>query len=774
MESDGTVYGFRDKEYAFNDVERTLRKKGNMPEDPYRLRAGCGTLLGAVIAVALLAGFLILSFIFWVAPQNVAIDEVVDRLVNSGNCSVATCPEGPIGPIGPQGTIGSAGPQGPTGPQGNMGSIGNMGPVGMAGPPGTCLGNPMDPCPTGPQGPTGPTGPIGPMGSPGLVGPIGPIGTTGNTGPPGPTGVGLQGVSGPTGPIGPTGICDCSGDLTFNDIEVNDIELSGTITCVGMSPFDISCLAPISCPDFSSCDLQAESLFLKQGAPNTGTFLQVGDVSDNGFGIVNFGNAFAGFRIASYNMYSSVADIATLGSMTIRSLSGNMFINPAGGLTVTPSTYTMTSTGSWELISSGGSGSIATGSGLTITVPGSTLHSTSLTHSMIANHIIMTSSSIESVRAGGEWFRGDTALPTQVCSTQATAAGNAFRIYEDLIMANGDPIMSTSDWLIVGKWLEICGNRIRGTSDQLRIGDTFTGFLDIRTRIRNDQVGQGVRFDDDEGVEILDGPSNTGELRVEKCAGGGTISAPDTEFRVCEDLNVEGGDITLGGSTGSIDFGGGVTISRSGTGLVIAGASGITISGGGGITASTGPIQSSISSLIAGTTITAVGDITSTTGDLIASSFIGNICQVDTNFGTGAQCGRVVSDLRVKKNVTAIHPIESLRKILNVKPILYKFNEEFQKVNKFVGDHIWRGFGAQDMKQEFPRMIQTHKQKLSNNTIISDFHTLDLKQMIPDMVGATQALHQSLQNTQERISILETRLEESKKRERNLEERLSK
>lgn len=46
--------------------------------------------------------------------------------------------------------------------------------------------------------------------------------------------------------------------------------------------------------------------------------------------------------------------------------------------------------------------------------------------------------------------------------------------------------------------------------------------------------------------------------------------------------------------------------------------------------------------------------------------------------------------------------------------------------------------------------------------------------MIPDMVGATQAIHNDLQNAQEKIAILEIKLEASKKREEELEKRLSK
>lgn len=108
---------------------------------------------------------------------------------------------GPPGPEGPQGPQGETGPEGPQGPKGDKGDAGNDGPEG----------------PQGPRGDVGPEGPQGPQGDPGPAGPQGPAGETGPQGPQGP-----KGDAGPAGPQGPKGE---DGNITFEELTPEQMEL---------------------------------------------------------------------------------------------------------------------------------------------------------------------------------------------------------------------------------------------------------------------------------------------------------------------------------------------------------------------------------------------------------------------------------------------------------------------------------------------------------------------------------------------------------------------
>jgi hypothetical protein len=123
-----------------------------------------------------------------------------------------TGPQGIRGPQGPQGAQGDRGPQGFQGPQG-AGPQGVPGPQGVRGPQGA-QGDPGEPSlvpgPQGFRGPQGAQGPqgTGPQGSPGPQGAQGPQGLRGPQGPQGPIGpqgTGPQGARGPQGPQGPLG-----------------------------------------------------------------------------------------------------------------------------------------------------------------------------------------------------------------------------------------------------------------------------------------------------------------------------------------------------------------------------------------------------------------------------------------------------------------------------------------------------------------------------------------------------------------------------------------
>ena len=126
-------------------------------------------------------------------------------------------PQGPIGPQGPQGERGPQGLRGDTGPQGTPGTPGSAGATGPQGPQGPkgdtgaqgAAGIKGDPGPQGIQGVKGDTGPQGLQGAQGVKGDQGVQGPKGDPGVQGPKGdpgpQGIQGVQGPQGDTGATG-----------------------------------------------------------------------------------------------------------------------------------------------------------------------------------------------------------------------------------------------------------------------------------------------------------------------------------------------------------------------------------------------------------------------------------------------------------------------------------------------------------------------------------------------------------------------------------------
>jgi hypothetical protein len=157
--------------------------------------------------------------------ETIQLKHEVEQKLENGEFIGPQGPEGPkgdngeTGPQGPKGETGETGPEGPQGPQGAPGPEGPQGPAGETGPQG----------PQGPKGDTGPAGPQGPKGEDGNItfeeltpeqmellrgpqGPEGPKGDKGDTGPEGPQGPkGDKGDTGPTGPQGPKGDTGATG-----------------------------------------------------------------------------------------------------------------------------------------------------------------------------------------------------------------------------------------------------------------------------------------------------------------------------------------------------------------------------------------------------------------------------------------------------------------------------------------------------------------------------------------------------------------------------------
>lgn len=698
-------------------------------------------IMAAFISIVVLGAFVIFALLFWILPRTNEVSEAVQRLIESDNCTVAMCPPGPIGSGGPPGLTGSPGPQGNVGPEGPDGPVGNIGPIGQQGPPGVCAGNPIDPCPPGATGPTGPAGPEGPQGSIGFIGPIGP------TGPPGP--VGAQGSTGPIGLTGPQGIqgidgvpgtCPCSGVAQI----FPTIDLTGgsgapppyAMTCSGGGFIDPTCFpGGTGCsPSLSTPTCEIQALRLDLFSQIGGSVLQVGTLTDAGLGRVTFGNPnTGGYLINIFNVYASNTFIRSGSSMVIKVDSGDIDLISSSNVQISPNgNYNVLAGGSFSIVGITGSGTISASVAIGIS---SADMSTTVTgiHSMSSGtHMLSTSKLDYAISGTNRWFLGDTSLGSLTCAgphpPSSVPFESALRHYKDMIIVgDGTEIIAdnSNSFLRMGPFLEICGGIIKGASNFLQLGDDDTDSLSIKGSFSNggpSTDGKSVSFDDDDGVLILNGPGDTGELHVEECVGGGATQASTSPLETCDGFIVRGGDITLGGATGSIDFGGGVVLTRSGTTITLSGGD-FDVSAG---------------------SITASGSVT-------AGGALGG-CS-DSGGGT---CSVVTSDLISKMNIS--HLEGSLERILGAEVFEFYYKKEYTKDPSL----RHRGFIAQYMKSDFPRMVHEMTRTIGNTTI-ENFHTLDLTKIIPDVVGALQKTHSKVITLHEKISKLENLKEESEK-----------
>jgi hypothetical protein len=522
---------------------------------------------------------------------------------------------------------------------------------------------------------------------------------------------------------------------------------------------------------------------LSGGAP---TLFTVGNVAEPGIGGVVMGNPTPGpsnYKIATIFAHASDIEMRADGTFGTTSLDfqnavGNTRIITSMGDAIMTSSGSMTITSASGLLSMGGSTGSITTTGVLNTLAG--------TSTWTAPTSIWTSLSLHETRSanirayksvppptpaptGTEWFIADTSLGSITCSaTPLPGPGHAFRLYEDLILVGDSSEIiadNTADTLIVGPFLEICGQFLKGASDILRIGDTLAGLLSIRNTIRNDATvgSSSVTFSDDDGYDFLDGPTpgaDTGEVHVETCIGGGT-NAAEAALDICGDLVIPTG--------GKIDFGDGITLSKVGAGvnakLALNGIKGLNFVGSG------------TSPYLAGN---AVGLLT-WNGNDGAPFPSGGIHAVNgvvrgrlagasgncVNSGSTA-CNTIVSDPRAKENVGEL--TGSLSRILRAQVKHFTYKKELAGVDS---THEQRGFMAPSLKRDFPRMVHIVKKKLGNVTI-PDFHTLDLKQMIPDMVGATQTIHKKLESAQAYIKKLHWKIEDQVAHMKKMEDKFEK
>jgi len=479
--------------------------------------------------------------------------------------------------------------------------------------------------------------------------------------------------------------------LGINDLNVaTSITLSGTMTCPG-GALDSSCFGLAVCPDFSTCDLTARSLTLDAGVPLTS--LKVGAVGDGGTTTVEFGVS-PGYFIDTFTMYGNTAQYNTNGAQSFATLNGDISMTAAGGITR-----------SWTALSTGPA-SITAGLGLTLSNsgPANVLIINSGTNqdmTLSTTRELFATAPLMTVQAGtftllegvaDPWFATDP-VNTLSCGTVVplpVAPGKSIVFDDDIILAAGVNLMSASpDALVrVGGGISLCGVLIESSGPTLQLqGDTPTKVLDIRATIVNGQGGQPVIVSESDGFDFSDTPiGNTGGATLGTIAGAVYVSDPEG-FETAADI-LGGNDIT---ATGAIN-----------------GATGT----------------------IGGTSFAAGGVITGVTM-INGSPYVA---------GAGPCC---TSDKRVKHQVTEVAPEEDLAYVLGLpKRISFKYNKDYQAVDKWVKDHVYHSFIAQEVEKHDPTLVHSVEQKVGSVTY-KDLKKLALQKAVPRLVGAIKGIHAS-------------------------------
>jgi len=316
--------------------------------------------------------------------------------------------------------------------------------------------------------------------------------------------------------MGPPGVCDCFNitSISFADLNItNTFNLDGNFTCAPGSFIDSSCLTVGNCPSFALCELVAASLTLKDGT-NPITYLTVGQP-----GIftpeVKFGDSsqsMPDFRINKFTVYAETSEVAartrvdvkaTLGSVIIAaggSIGSVVSIGSSGDITQSSvsdftinsgATYNVFATGALRLFSSGN-----------WQARGSTANITS-------DYFSVRKAS--SYGTGSIWMETFPASSLTLSATLPLIANvdPSIVIAEDIILSEGRSIVNSgvSGFQRIGPYLDIVGGRLKTSGG-------VNGSLSIENPITNGVMGQGIVFDDLEGIDVKDSwiTSSTGDI----------------------------------------------------------------------------------------------------------------------------------------------------------------------------------------------------------------------------------------------------------------------
>lgn len=658
---------------------------------------------GLLVGAALL--FIIMAVVI-VTKQG---GNVAGFYAPGSDCSVVTCPSGPAGPQGPQGGVGPPGPA-TIGPSGPSGPSGPMGPPGNTGSPGMCLGNSAcergltgDTGATGAKGAKGDDGDIGPPGDTGERGPQGVQGVQGQKGATGLTGAGVQGAQ------GTPGVCNCSSTLplsTFVGLNVTGVpgitttllNVTSEMVCSNGATLGKECFGLTgACPNYSPCWFNLTAISINEGG-NVGVNIStyaLHTVSPLGTGMqVSFGDSSAMNDVVnSFKVYSQNVDVTCIDSCQFSS-----WATPFTITTLNSSNFNINSDGSITALSQGTVLIQSAANGVQL-VGGNGNANWNVGNP--TQHILGFAQSLFDIDSPNFYFHAlqGQADPWRWIYTNSTFRYNTATraVISPLIPVNQAATMSIeSDVVLIG------GANIIGFADGfVAMSGIKSGRDNVNTLTI--QTSTATNFLDIRAViQNLDPTPNP--ISINQALGVDFKTTPIFDSDVtrpltCTDTNgfqITSGILILGPTVGGAQ----ATLSVSGT----AGASVLTF------TPTTSP------------SLTFVGPNSA-----------------------------VISDARVKHNITTIAPEEDLAFILGLpRRVSYQRNETVDVDTTT----IHNGYIAQELEEHAPNMVRIVPYTLRDGkTVISDFRTVDLSELVPRLAGALEAMY-------ERQLVLEKRIQE--------------
>lgn len=708
------------------------------PNGGVALGSAIGTAL-AMFLIVLLAVFLLVYF--FTGQRQAALTPDFEQAIEQAVIRVLAANETVCkpGPQGPKGDPGSTGPPGigTPGPKGDPGDQGPPGPVGQMGSSGTCAGNPLDPCPPGAEGPPGPKGDTGDTGPRGIQGDQGPPGIAGPQGPKGDKGdKGDTGDTGPQGPVGPQGpMGTVPSNLTVETLYVtNQTTLDGEIVC--QAPLSPTCFEG-GCQDFSSCDLQAQSLRLSESTSYA--VLQVGAPTD-----VTPGRARMGQWTGVPAVDWALSSILSYAAFVRHRSSGNMILEAEGdvtiqGLTLGSSDVSVEAGRNIEVNARTAYNAIVqTGdySVQTLGVSSNIFHTASDRFRTLSTNYQTNADSIAFNDQGGDaiLLAKTSGSENLVCATGATTTGTRTHVYKNLIMMDQAAIIKADDpdtvgtverHVEVGPFLRICGGVLDSGSDTLRVDPDF---LDVRGAIVNGDPFSPVRLlNPDGGIQMDGGIYNpNGCLNItDEC-----LQLHGTTIDDAEDGEVEFLNSVLVGDTLRVD----TLDTTTGAGTITTARS-VEISG-------TELRVNQINDQNGGDSITVAANLNfGGTFGLVGVDTING----ETVAATGPCC---TSDERLKRNIEPLDRHESMRRVLQTPLVQFNWDEWVEDHYGLERDAPYRGMIAQQVAPLYPHAVHVQPEGMFANRAIENLHRLDKSELIADLVATIQLLH-------ERISHLE-------------------
>ena len=115
----------------------------------------------------------------------------------------------------------------------------------------------------------------------------------------------------------------------------------------------------------------------------------------------------------------------------------------------------------------------------------------------------------------------------------------------------------------------------------------------------------------------------------------------------------------------------------------------------------------------------------------------------------GACC---TSDMRAKRDVSAISMRESLRIINSLQPIRYKFKPWFEEHAKIEPNTTFDGISAQELDAVLPQAIRKREITDGDGNVIPDFHGHVMKaELTPHLINSVKYLEMVAGNTDRRV-----------------------